>query len=298
MATTTTETTKPTKHETSVSPTEEVKQYAQLGNVLNALSVAMTSIFFVSVMLYADDPNQFIFAKEWAKVGYCVSNPDVPYWTSHDLSLYADIVYTMIFFVLIYNWKDEPYMQGIHSKRGMDLAMSILLHGIGHGFVGYFARQVGGGDDTDGITEVGQGTLVMTITAFTLFWLPTMIAALDGRPMWIVAIVAALASLGQEVVHFRFNFVYIQVVLSLVAGVHQLLLPKEKKGREYAMFGAIVTVPVALAAWVECITCGDFYKSLGGHVLYDSTIAICLLTFYTYAYLHGRASKLTKKKLE
>mmetsp|Transcript_7721 Transcript_7721/g.17806 ORF Transcript_7721/g.17806 Transcript_7721/m.17806 type:complete len:127 (-) Transcript_7721:56-436(-) len=119
------------------------------------------------------------------------------------------------------------------------------------------------------------------------------------RPTWFVPIVSSLCQCGSHMMPSRLYFSYAQWAIVVTTCVNELLLPKEKKGREYLMFGAIVHVPVALGSWAECVLCGDhvLYKALGGHVIYDSLIAICILVFYVESYLHGQARtrNMTKK---
>merc|ERR1712154_364990 len=71
----------------------------------------------------------------WRRDGFCVSNPTTPYWTSHDLCLYADTIGTAICGLIYFLLHKEEGMKAANDLVFFNL-LGILAHGFGHGGIG------------------------------------------------------------------------------------------------------------------------------------------------------------------
>ena len=77
-------------------------RYETIGNALNAFALVSVLAFTAAAVFYAT-PGSTFFDEEWVRHGFCVSNPEVPYWNSHDLCLYGD---TMLVAIGLINFWD------------------------------------------------------------------------------------------------------------------------------------------------------------------------------------------------
>jgi hypothetical protein len=79
----------------------------------------------------------------------------------------------------------------------------------------------------------------------------------------------------------RFGFTYVQTALLLANSLAELRRPPQQKDAYYALYALGVGVPVGFVGWMEALGCDAFVRSaLGGHLVYDTSISLSILTYY------------------
>ena len=300
--------------------TTATSSYVKRGDFRYTVSLVISLVFALAVVLVASRPNQWLFDKEWAEVGFCVANADTPFWTSHDTSLYSDAVVTaalLAFYFLHSNQgqtkstsdNDEFHMQGLYTGQTVKLAIAHLAHGIGHGSLAYFQRQamsmaagqdgMGNTSRTPGVEDMDMLQLARAVALLSMtFWVPMLKAACTRVSCPVLVFSAVLVAAGQVMTPPEFGFTYVQTILLVSNALNELTRPvKEKQSREYSLYPIMVNVPVAIMGWVESMGCGAFYKDIGGHVWYDTTIGLTMAAFMVNTYFHERSNRGRKQKV-
>jgi hypothetical protein len=232
----------------------------------------------------------------WKEQGFCVAHADEPYFTSHDVCLYADVAAAAILAVVYYM---------LHRTPGMELANPLLAtgipgiigHGIGHGALAAGNRSgVVAADDAarTGMeiltklwqTDDNQMKAILTqIVPLTFFWITLIKASLPNVKTVTVAVVVMAAQFFQLLVPNQFGFTYVQTVLMLAFSLNQLNRPVQEKDFSYAMYAAVVGLPVTMVGWMESTQCSAFVMDyLYGHVVYDVYIPCSMLVWYLTCY--------------
>ena len=274
----------------------EALAYAKTGDLWYLVSLVVSISFAVAVVLYADDPNQTFFDKDWTTEGFCISNRDVPYWNSHDTSFYSDIVMTIVMVLMYFSWGKEPYMQGICSSQILLYAGATIGHGAGHFNIARLMREQNVETVEQDMMDANNTRWQVFVGQSVLFWLPMLKAACTRMPWSLVAGLAVLAEYGMTSIPYKFSFTYVQTVLLAAHAANELTRPRAEKGWEYATFPLFLNVPIALVGWAECLGCSTFYKDIGGHVWYDTTLGCGLSLFYLSCYLRYSSSSGNKQK--
>jgi hypothetical protein len=278
--------------------------YAKQGNLWHILTLCLSFSFAVSVVLFADSTgavDDVVFDEEWKKNGFCISNPDSPFWTSHDLAFYIDVAFSTLFLGLWFAWRTLPQNQGMYSGRAPEFIAATLAHGAAHGGIAHMLRQgpAGSGEDAAGqADEAGKKDTTTTITTTTvyhvfilgMFWVTMLYAILPKVKLLAIASLALAVSYFQSTLGEQYGFTYVQTVLMTCFSIHELT-QTDKNNREYARYPLMVGLPTVICGWIESLHCTAFYQSIGGHVWYDGTIAVTQILFYIHCYLHGTISK-------
>lgn len=296
--------------------------YAEQGNLWHILVLCLSLSFALSVVLFAASDNStvavdnndhvaVVFDDEWKKNGFCITNPDSPFWTSHDLALYVDVVFSTVFLGLWISWHKLPQNQGLYSSRAPEFMASTLAHGAAHGGIAHMLRQqqVARGrtgissDDENGVAgwaeEASMNDTIHTATTTAvvyyvlllgMFWVAMLHAILPKVKVLYLACLAVAVSYVQSTLGEQYAFTYVQTVLMTCFSIHELT-QTDKNNREYARYPLMVGLPTVLCGWIESLHCTAFYQSIGGHVWYDGTIALTQIMFYMDCYLHGTRVK-------
>lgn len=272
--------------------TMKAANYASTGDVLYVLTMVLSLSLAVCVVLYGSDSNQRLFDKDWIKNGFCVSNFDVPYLNSHDTSFYSDVITASVMLCLYSMWRKEPHMKGINTSNIVVTALSTLGHGCGHGFAAYAMRQIALQEKDEAETVEDLKSWPLFVLFALIFWVPLLKASCN-RMSWLQIVPCALvAQYGTATIPPQFGFTYTQTVLFLAHAINELTRPPREKGWEYAVYPMMVSVPVAIMGWVEPLACTAFYKGIGGHFWYDTTIGIGIVSFYITSFLQKEKTKV------
>jgi hypothetical protein len=289
------------------SSTTTSNRYVHIGNVANVVVLAL-SLLYTLMIIHAthDDRDEstksnnatrFTFVDDdWKKDGFCIQNKDVPYFSSFDTCLYVDVIFSTILGIIYVRWKDIPSMK-ISSDIVPMVIMGTLGHGIAHGAMAVKFRD---GSYYEEQQEQQQEVPPMwqLFLFCMLFWFPLLKASMPKIHSSIVTILSLVVTYGPLVIgggmmKKQLGFAYVQTVLSIAFHVSQLILPtKEKCQREYMTLPIAAMLPV-LTSWNEALFCSSYFKSLGGHVLYDASIVISYILYYADCY---RVNVFNQKK--
>jgi hypothetical protein len=262
-----------------------MSSYATQGDVVNGVVLAAAFLYTASVA-YFTQPGRGFFDDEWKQDGFCIQNKDVPYWSSFDTCLYVDIFFSLALGTLYLKWNKIPGME-----QASQIIPFVILGTLGHGFAhGAMAATFRSGKDV--VEETRKPQLWQLVAFCALFWFPLLKASLMKVSNVKVALLAVLVTCGGNFMKAQYGFAYVQTVLSVAYHTSQLFLPaKEKEHREYLTLPLSVAVPPLLIAWNEALFCGAYFKSIGGHVLYDASIIIGTIMFYIDSYQNVTTKK-------
>lgn len=278
------------------------KVWARRGDLFHLLNLSIVLSFALCVAKFvpnAKDGNTVLFDPLWVREGFCVSNPDTPYWTSHDLCLYGDTILA-VSFGLLYLWlRKTPGMEAANDIVKFNI-IGIVAHGFGHGMIAKGFRD--GVLDSDATLSILETTfrdaslieIVRKEIPGLLFWVPLLKATMPNVPNLLILPVALVSDIGNLFLPRTFGFTYVQTVLMISFSVNQLARPIKEKGVEYALYPAIVGVPLAVIGWLESTTCSNFMISIGGHIVYDYYIPIAMIAFYLMSFMRISEKKKVK----
>ena len=261
--------------------------YTTTGNAAN-LVVLAASLVYAGVVL-VDSP---VLDGGWKEDGFCISQRDVDYWSSFDTCLYVDVFFSGVLMLMWLNWRHKPGM-----ARASELVPMVILSTVGHGAAhGHMALNLRadtgsnstdvGNDESSSSSENELATAAMwQIAAFIcLFWFPLLKASLHKVNSGVVALLAVVVTTIHGMMPKQFSFGYVQTVVSIAFHTSQLLLSSnEKNCREYATLAVTASIPV-FTAWNEALLCTAYFKSAGGHMLYDASIILSFIAYYSDAY--------------
>lgn len=275
------------------------------GDICNSISAVSVFAYTVAAFLYASPQSKVqFFDEEWIQYGFCVIQPDVPYWNSHDLCFYFDTLFVIVG-LFIYKSCKGLKSPGDDMKAADELIFFNLLghfgHGIAHAFIAAGFRK--GGIDNEIqfslMRRYRNGEENLNIMLFLLvgvgFWIGLLKGIMPKVSTRIVVFLAIPVAIGGLFVNSILGFAYVQAVLTVAFLSTQLTLPKEKKTFVYASFAASY-VAVALVPWVESMACKSVASKLGGHLIFDVSIPVALITSYLASWHHYSQSIQKKEK--
>lgn len=260
------------------------------GDIINAF-VLSASIIYVSTVVYFTLPgSQGVVDEHWKRDGFCIQNIDVPYWSSFDTCLYVDVLFSAILAVMYLAWKDIPGME-ISSANVPSLIAATLGHGIAHGIMAHKFRDGSyhqKGDNAEAFTPA----LWQILAFYALFWFPLLRGTLPKMQNQTIAVIASAATYGQGFVKDELGFAYVQTIVNMAFHTSQLMLsPDEKNQREYITMPLANVLPLVVA-FNEAFFCDAYFRSAGGHVLYDASIIISYIIFYLDCYGVSKESSI------
>jgi hypothetical protein len=193
-------------------------------------------------------------------------------------------------------WKDSPGMEA-SSAPVPALIVATLGHGIVHGWMaaklrdGSYHQHEDDGEDAP--------TLLQMVIGCAILWFPLLKASMPKMDYQHVAVLSAIVTYGQSFVNKKLGFAYIQTIVNISFHASQLMLsPDEKNRREYMMMPLSNVLPIVVA-WNEVLFCDPYFRSAGGHVLYDASIVVSFIVVYLDCYSFNTKSSnksLTKEK--
>jgi hypothetical protein len=276
--------------ENSVSMSDN--SYATSGNALQGASVASVLAYTVLVVLFAK-PGSQIFDEQWVEDGFCVINKDIPYWSTHDLCLYCDILLVIVGWGIYERLRDSgPEMKSMDDLMRFNL-LGHLGHGAAHGFIAYqLYRAPGSHEQIQGTSntlekflQMDMMLLVPGIWLFLAFWFGLLKGAMPKASNKTIAVLTVLVSTGQLFVKEIFAFGYVQAILAVAFTCTQLRLPAKDKNFSY-FANSTTSLAISLVPWVECLACQSVASKLGGHLIFDVSIPIFLGGSYVASWLH------------
>jgi hypothetical protein len=264
-----------------------------------------TNVLFYAAMV-AKNPS--FFDPVWRDQGFCVMNKEIHYWNSHDLCFYAELFLCAVVGIIYLLLRKERGMKAA-NEYAQSSTLGIVGHGLGHFAISTAMRKM----EAEGTIVDGQQTgweaagytsvadVLKSQFPFVIFWMfvrKSILTKVSWSTISALSIVSALTNL---LVPINFGFSYVQLVLFLAFDIKELARPEEEKGFEYALYPAIVGIPLAFVGWLESTMCSKGVINLGGHLIYDAYIPIAILSFYLICWLRTKAMyetpKISKKKV-
>eukprot|EP00536_Pseudo-nitzschia_multiseries_P019007 jgi/Psemu1/58446/gm1.58446_g len=277
--------------------TNQTGPYKVPGDMINAF-VLVSSLAYVWGVVYFTQPGvKGVLDEHWKKDGFCIQNKDVPFWSSFDTCLYFDVIFSLVLGIMYLAWKEIPGME-TSSLLVPSMIAGTLGHGIAHGYMATKLR-VETEDQNADEDDITPNTPLWHLVMFCVgFWFPLLKAAMAKMSNQRLLIFAALATYGTTLVKKEVKFGYIQTIINVAFSVSQLMLPPEKKNeREY------MTLPLAgaltvVVAWNEALFCDAYFRSLGGHTLYDISIILSFIVFYADSFRFHTKSNISSSTKE
>jgi len=272
--------------------------FAEVGNLAHAVSSASVLTYTVLAVLFAR-PGAGVFDEEWVANGFCVANQDKPYWTSHDLCLYADTVLVLVCALVYRALRGAPGMKAADQLMWYNL-LGHQGHGIAHGFIAWHFRRRAG-EKLDFSTPIEKFATYdwLEILAFLvvglLFWMGLLKGAMPSWSGAAIAVTASVVQVGGLFVRDVLGFAYVNAVLTVAFSSSQLSLPRKEKDFVYAAF-ALAAVALSIVPWVEAMGCQKVAINLGGHLIYDLSIPVVLLVSYVLSWRHSTANRAEVKQ--
>ncbi|KAL7563942.1 hypothetical protein ACA910_017557 [Epithemia clementina (nom. ined.)] len=279
--------------------------HAVIGDWAHVATVASTVAFALMVTKFARDERDTLFDKEWKENGFCITNPEVPYWNSHDLCLYVDTASAILLALVYFALHKTPGLEQANELLAPAM-MGIFAHGVGHGYISFELRgnmgtRTGDNDKTgDGsVQDLTPSEIILRFLPGVAFWLCLIKPAAPNFDLIPVAALAAAAQLGFMAIPSYFGFTYVQTLLLFIFSLNQLARKRDEKDFTYAVY-AMLGPAVTLVGWMESTKCTAFVKDkLYGHLVYDAFPPIFILGWYLTCYAkisYGENATKTMKK--
>lgn len=265
--------------------------YSKLGDLGQLIGIGLSLVYAVCVVAFAK-PGLGFFDEEWVERGFCVSNADVPYWSSFDACLYVDTAFAVLLGALYLSWRNLPGMELPNRLIAFNI-LGALGHGLVHGLQAMKLRAPVTEESSDVETQATDPWFLLVFA--TMFWLPLIKGSMPKEmKMSTIAFLSAGVTYAQTFVEEKYGFAYVQTMLAIFFGIGLMLLPAKEKGLQYVLWSFMVGIPTVLVGFAEALGCSAFYKAWGGHVLYDLTIVVMLTTYYITCTI--LTSRMMKKK--
>uniref|UniRef100_A0A6U9YK88 Uncharacterized protein n=1 Tax=Pseudo-nitzschia australis TaxID=44445 RepID=A0A6U9YK88_9STRA len=289
----------PTKANTQVTTKQQIPpanyKYKVQGDAIHAFILVASIAYAFTVVYFTQPDSEYanVVDEHWKKDGFCIQNKDVPYWSSFDTCLYIDVFFSAVLGAAYLAWKEIPGME-TSSAIVPSVIASTVGHGIAHGMMATAFRDGTNqevDDDNEGL-PVASPWFLLAFCAF--FWFPLLKAAMPKLGSHYVLICAAISTYGHTLAKKEFGFGYVQTVVNVAFSLSQLMLPLDKKNdREYVTMPFTCGILPIVVAWNEALFCDAFFRSMGGHALYDASIILSFLVFYVDCYRFHTKSTTT-----
>mmetsp|Transcript_21391 Transcript_21391/g.46448 ORF Transcript_21391/g.46448 Transcript_21391/m.46448 type:complete len:277 (-) Transcript_21391:196-1026(-) len=273
----------------------------KLGNACHAISSASILAYTAATFSFAK-PGSAFFDEEWVKHGFCVIQQDIPYWNSHDLCLYFDVILVTVGLLVYGSLRGMPTPEMKYADEMMLFnLLGHLGHGVAHGFIGATFRSGDyvGAQHITGMEQLlamkeDQMKILTHVCIGIFFWVGLLKGVVPKVSTGKVSISAVVVYIGGLFVTDVLGFAYVQAVIAVAFASTQLMLPREEKHFAYAAF-ALISVPLSIIPWVESTACQDFASKFGGHLIYDMAIPTLLTAAYYFSWRHYSVQKKDKQ---
>jgi len=264
----------------------KLSTYSTIGDVGHVLALTLALFYCFLAGYRMSDPHDRIFDDQWKLDGFCVTNKQIPYWTSHDMCLYVDTLISAALGITYYTMgRKTPQMEEANMLV-LSTTFGTLAHGMAHGFIGRDFRLGKVVKEKGSVLDFfrNQPTWIdffVVIAVSVALWGGLLRASLAKLPFRHVAAATAAIMTLQLFTPEAFGFTYVQTVLVLVYGISQLQRERSEKDFGYAIYPYVVSLPLISIAWLESVACTSFLRDkLYGHAAYDGYLAMSTLVWY------------------
>jgi len=254
----------------------------RFGDIVNGVVVA-NSVSFLCVQAFSNS-----FSKSFLDDGFCVSNKDKPILIqSHALSFYSDTIFSIILYYMYNNIAVD--FDPINNKKLLEPVkaniIAVFSHGLGHLNLAFNSRFFSHRPLILSISNLANKS-VSVITLYIFWYYLIKAAYLTGNNYyWNVNAVLHTIFLS-FVIPFNHSFTYVQTVLMLTAAISEYNL--KDKDIYYDMKALIVHLPITIVGWIEALYCDKFFKNIGGHLIYDTTIPVSIIAYHMSLYYYNK----------
>lgn len=264
----------------TTTTTKQVSHHRVTGDIINVFVLAVSLVYAWTVVYFTQPGIQGVVDEEWKKDGFCIQNVDVPFWSSFDTCLYVDIFFSAILGVMYLAWRNIPGME-TSSIPVPSVIAATLGHGIAHGAMAVGLRD---GSYHQQIDDEEAPPMWKIMVFCAVFWFPLLKASLPKLKNTEVAFLAVIVTYGMGFVKKELGFAYVQTIVNVAFHASQLMLTTDEKNRrEYVTMPLAGVLPIVVA-WNEILFCDSYFRSAGGHVLYDASIIVSFIVFYLNCY--------------
>jgi hypothetical protein len=249
------------------------------------------TVFLVMAGVHFKNPQKpSVFDPAWSMYGFCITDPQSLFWSSHFMCLYFDTAATIVMGVIYYFYiykrptvvaSITEYINNMYIKA----IPGVLLHGVAHGGLGV---QLHGSLQGIALVSVAHHPANPLLVILLVFWFFLLRTALPESSVVVVAFAAVVAFAFQVLyVPLIFSFTYVQTVILILMSSEQLLLPASRKQNNlaYSLYPWLVAFPLSLVAWMESTQCTAFVRAyFYGHTIYDAYIPTSVVAWYFISY--------------
>jgi len=160
---------------------------------------------------------------------------------------------------------------------------AIFFHGLGHLNLVFTSKFIGKSPLWFN-SNIETYLKLISIFVYYYFWYFLVKAAyLNGTILhWrINAIIHTILNIF--LIPTNYSFTYVQTTLMLTASLSELNL--ENKDIFYDIKAIIIHLPITIIGWIEAVFCDNFIEKYGGHLIYDTTIPLSVITYHGILYL-------------
>jgi len=249
---------------------------------LTHVAIILNAAVFAYVVVWHN--NHIIFDPSWRIDGFCITNKEVPYWSSHDLCLYVDTAASVIVAILFFSLKKSPCMEPANEFIGPSI-LGIFAHGIAHGMMANHFREKGKISEDGAASSSNENRTLAGFAGLMFFWVFLLKNTMPNVSKKVLIPFAAACSTGNIYVSPQFAFTFVQTVLLVTFSVNQLLRPLMEKDFAYGIYPVFSGLPLTFIGWLESTSCSRTpICNIGGHLVYDAWIPVSLISFYLTFY--------------
>ena len=252
------------------------------GDIVNSV-VIINTMSFLYYMLFSNS-----FSKSFIDDGFCISNKDKHLFVqSHALSFYSDTIFAYILYYMYNNISvDNNPINNIKLLSPVKAnIIAVFSHGLGHLNLAYNSRYF---SNKPLMLNINSNiNKYLSIVTLYFFWYYLIKAAyLNGNNIYwnINAFIHTL--ILSTSIPINHSFTYVQTTLMLTAAISELNL--KNKDIYYDIKAIVIHLPITIVGWVEALYCDKFIKNYGGHVIYDTTIPISIITYHSLLYFYKK----------
>lgn len=309
------------------SRSSNIFSYARIGDAAYVVSLLSTLALGYTVLtnLHRPHHNNHLLDPVWKEHGFCVTHPDTPYWSSHDVCLYVDVL-AVLFLYGVYRVLGQPHdtttSMKLTNQALLNSLPGIVGHGIAHASIAAVIRnQSAQADGSSWWNGTKTTKTTMSLSSFAaetswdvwrqldgpqalwqllvsiLFWWGMFYSILPQAKRSTMGIMIAAVIYIQLYVPNQLGFTYVQSVIVAVAALKELSKPPDEKNHlSYTLAPVVIAIPVTFVSWMESTQCSAFVRDyLYGHVVYDVSIPLTTLVWYLLCYYYD-APTTTKKR--
>lgn len=260
-----------------------------LGDVANVATLVNTLVFMCAVRAHHLGWLE-VLSPAFARDGFCVSNKDESlYVQSHALCLYADTSFAVLLAALV--WLDRSPAASEATALVRPSILGIFGHGVAHMLVGHKFESAT--QDWMKLTPFERNSEPRDAAKYygflALFWFGLLRSFHPDKKLRALAFTLAYATPHFFLAPGQLAFTYVNCVLAIHISINSLLFAP--KGAYYTASSIILSLPTAVVAWLEALTCERLIRPIGGHLVYDVTIPLSLLTLYFWVRGQPKSAK-------